>query len=77
MAAALTLGAAASFWVTGTQASIRPMTALFVALLLDALLELLQTRWRRADLDWAVALAEVLLDLSQTATIEASNDEPP
>jgi hypothetical protein len=32
------------------------------ALLLDALLELLQTRWRRADLDWAVALAEVLLD---------------
>ncbi|MCG6942169.1 MAG: thioredoxin domain-containing protein [Thiohalocapsa sp.] len=31
------------------------------ALLLDALLELLQTRWRRADLDWAVALAEVLL----------------
>jgi hypothetical protein len=32
------------------------------ALLLDALLELLQTRWRRADLDWAVALADVLLD---------------
>jgi len=32
------------------------------ALLLDALLELLQTRWRRTDLDWAVALAEVLLD---------------
>jgi uncharacterized protein YyaL (SSP411 family) len=31
------------------------------ALLLDALLELLQTRWRRADLDWAIALAEVLL----------------
>ena len=31
------------------------------ALLLDALLELLQARWCRADLDWAVALAEVLL----------------
>ncbi|HYN77512.1 MAG TPA: thioredoxin domain-containing protein [Lamprocystis sp. (in: g-proteobacteria)] len=30
--------------------------------LLDALLELLQTRWSRADLDWAVDLAEVLLD---------------
>jgi uncharacterized protein YyaL (SSP411 family) len=32
------------------------------ALLLDALLELLQTRWRRADLDWAIALADLLLD---------------
>jgi uncharacterized protein len=32
------------------------------ALLLDALLELLQVRWCRADLDWAVALADVLLD---------------
>ncbi len=32
------------------------------ALLLDALLELLQVRWRRADLDWAMALADVLLD---------------
>jgi hypothetical protein len=32
------------------------------ALLLDALLELLQTRWRRGDLDWAMALAEVLLE---------------
>jgi hypothetical protein len=31
------------------------------ALLLDALLEVLQVRWRRSDLDWAVALAEVLL----------------
>ena len=31
------------------------------ALLLDALLELLQVRWRRTDLDWAVALAELLL----------------
>ncbi|KAF0191680.1 MAG: thioredoxin domain-containing protein [Gammaproteobacteria bacterium] len=31
------------------------------AFLLDGLLELLQTRWRRADLDFAVALAEVLL----------------
>jgi uncharacterized protein YyaL (SSP411 family) len=30
--------------------------------LLDALLELLQTRWSRADLDFALALAEVLLD---------------
>jgi uncharacterized protein YyaL (SSP411 family) len=29
--------------------------------LIDALLELLQTRWRREDLDLAVALAEVLL----------------
>jgi hypothetical protein len=33
--------------------------------LLDALLELLQTRWSRADLDLAVELAEVLLDLYQ------------
>ena len=32
------------------------------ALLLDALLELLQTRWNRADLDLAVALADVLLE---------------
>ena len=31
------------------------------ALLLDATLELLQTRWRRDDLDFAVELAEVLL----------------
>lgn len=31
------------------------------ALLLDALLELFQVRWRRADLDWALALAELLL----------------
>ena len=30
--------------------------------LLDALLEMLQTRWSRADLDWAIDLAEVLLD---------------
>jgi uncharacterized protein YyaL (SSP411 family) len=30
--------------------------------LLDALLELLQTRWSGADLDFAIALAEVLLD---------------
>ncbi len=30
--------------------------------LLDALLEMLQTRWSKADLDFAVALAEVLLD---------------
>jgi uncharacterized protein len=29
--------------------------------LIDALLELLQTRWRRADLELAIALAEVLL----------------
>ena len=33
--------------------------------LLDALLELLQSRWSRADLDLAVALAEVLLDQFQ------------
>ncbi|MGB5831576.1 MAG: thioredoxin domain-containing protein [Thiohalocapsa sp.] len=32
------------------------------ALLLDALLELLQTRWNRAELELAMALAEVLLD---------------
>jgi len=32
------------------------------AYLIDALLEILQTRWRRADLDLAVTLAEVLLD---------------
>ncbi len=32
------------------------------ALLLDALLELLQTRWRRSDLDLAIALADVLLE---------------
>jgi hypothetical protein len=38
LVAALTLGAATSFWTTAAQASIRPMTALFVALLLEALL---------------------------------------
>jgi hypothetical protein len=32
------------------------------ALLLDALLELLQTRWRRVDLDFAIVLAERLLE---------------
>ena len=32
------------------------------AFLLDALLELLQARWRTRDLDWAVELADVLLD---------------
>jgi uncharacterized protein YyaL (SSP411 family) len=31
------------------------------AFLIDALLELLQTRWRREDLDFAVALAEILV----------------
>ncbi len=31
------------------------------ACLLEALLELLQARWRTADLDWAVALADALL----------------
>jgi uncharacterized protein YyaL (SSP411 family) len=35
------------------------------AFLIDALLELLQTRWRRADLELALALAEVLLDRFQ------------
>jgi uncharacterized protein len=35
------------------------------AYLLDGLLELLQTRWSKADLDWAVDLAEVLLDQFQ------------
>ncbi|MBN1286141.1 MAG: DUF2723 domain-containing protein [Anaerolineae bacterium] len=38
LAAALVLGAATSFWTTAAQAGVRPMTALFVALLLDALL---------------------------------------
>ncbi|MFM1892007.1 MAG: hypothetical protein RLZ44_1084 [Pseudomonadota bacterium] len=32
------------------------------AYLLDALLELLQARWRNADLDWAIALADCLLE---------------
>jgi uncharacterized protein YyaL (SSP411 family) len=32
------------------------------AFLIDALLEVLQVRWRRRDLDWAIDLAEVLLD---------------
>ena len=32
------------------------------ALLLEAVLELLALRWRRADLDWAIELADVLLD---------------
>jgi len=32
------------------------------AFLLDALIELLQARWRDADLEWAVALADRLLD---------------
>ncbi|MGB8635593.1 MAG: thioredoxin domain-containing protein [Rhodanobacteraceae bacterium] len=32
------------------------------ALLLDALLELLNCRWRRDDLDWAIRLADILLD---------------
>jgi uncharacterized protein YyaL (SSP411 family) len=32
------------------------------AYLIDALLELLQTRWRRGDLDLALSLADVLLD---------------
>lgn len=35
------------------------------ALLLDALLELLQCRWRRADFDWALALADALLERFQ------------
>ncbi len=32
------------------------------AFLVDALLELLQARWRTSDLDWAVALADTLLE---------------
>lgn len=32
------------------------------AFLLDALLAMLQRRWNRRDLDWAIALADVLLD---------------
>ncbi len=32
------------------------------AFLLDALLAMLQLRWNRRDLDWAIALADVLLD---------------
>jgi len=35
------------------------------ALLLDALLELLQTRWRRTDLDLAIALADIVLERFQ------------
>jgi hypothetical protein len=38
LAAALSLGVATSFWATATQASIRPLTALFAALCIDALL---------------------------------------
>ncbi len=37
LAAALTLGSATTFWATATQASIRPLTAFFTALCLDAL----------------------------------------
>jgi len=32
------------------------------AFLLDALLALLQVRWRERDLDWAIALADILLE---------------
>jgi len=32
------------------------------AFLLDALLAMLQLRWNRRDLDWAIALADILLD---------------
>ncbi len=38
LAAALTLGSATTFWATATQASIRPLTAFFTALCLDALI---------------------------------------
>jgi hypothetical protein len=39
LAAALALGSATSFWATGTRASIRPLTAFFVALCVYALIE--------------------------------------
>ncbi|MBN1976754.1 MAG: DUF2723 domain-containing protein [Anaerolineae bacterium] len=39
LAAALTLGSATTFWATGTQASIRPLTAFFTALCVHALVE--------------------------------------
>ncbi len=52
LVAALALGTATSFWATATQASIRPMTALFVALLLDALLAYRRARSRRASGFW-------------------------
>ncbi len=39
VAAAGILGTAVSFWTTSTQASIRPMTALFTVLMLDAVLD--------------------------------------
>ncbi len=45
LAAAATLGTAASFWSTATQASIRPMTALFATLMIAATLD-----YRRAIL---------------------------
>ena len=32
------------------------------AFVLDALLAMLQVRWSRRDLDWAIALADALLD---------------
>jgi hypothetical protein len=39
LVAALTLGSATSFWATGTKASIRPLTAFFIALCVYALVE--------------------------------------
>jgi hypothetical protein len=39
LAAALMLGSATTFWATGTQASIRPLTAFFIALCVYALVE--------------------------------------
>ena len=47
------------------------------AYLLDALLELLQTRWRRDDLDFALALAEVLLEQTSPTRRTAASISPP
>jgi hypothetical protein len=66
--AALTLGAATSFWMTATQASIRPMTALFAALLLDALLAYRRAtlREQRPRADYALIRFALCLGLGVT-----------
>jgi hypothetical protein len=48
IAAAVAFAVAASVWVTGTQASIRPLMALFTALVLDALLAFYKSRQQGA-----------------------------
>ena len=71
LAAALTLGAATSFWLTATQASIRPMTALFTALLLDALLAYRRVARRSPPLQQA-ALIRFALCLGLAVTHHGS-----